>query len=70
MARNGNRSHRIERFLDETSFRKAFAVSRRRVLASVLLVPAAKRSSTRASATARQSPSNSPHPAISPVNRE
>jgi hypothetical protein len=40
MARNSNLSHRIERLLNESSFRQAFTGSRRMLLA-VLLVPAA-----------------------------
>jgi beta-lactamase regulating signal transducer with metallopeptidase domain len=40
MARNSNLSHRIERLLNESSFRQAFAGSRRMMLA-VLLVPVA-----------------------------
>jgi hypothetical protein len=40
MARNSNLSHRIERLLNESSFRQAFAGSRRMLLA-VLLVPVA-----------------------------
>jgi hypothetical protein len=41
MARTSNLSHRIERFLNESSFRQAFAGSRRRVLLAILLVPIA-----------------------------
>jgi hypothetical protein len=41
MARSRNLSHRIERFLNETSFRQAFAGSRRRMLLAILLVPVA-----------------------------
>ncbi|MGA3047932.1 MAG: M56 family metallopeptidase [Terracidiphilus sp.] len=41
MARSSNLSHRIERFLDESRFRQAFAGSYRRVLLVVLLVPIA-----------------------------
>jgi hypothetical protein len=39
MARSTNLSQRIERLLNETSFRQAFAGGRRRVLLAVLLVP-------------------------------
>jgi beta-lactamase regulating signal transducer with metallopeptidase domain len=41
MARGTNLSHRIERLLNESSFRQAFAGSRRRLLLAVLLVPVA-----------------------------
>ena len=41
MARSSNLSHRIERLLNETHFRQAFAGSRLRLLLAVLLVPAA-----------------------------
>ncbi|MGA2535134.1 MAG: M56 family metallopeptidase [Terracidiphilus sp.] len=41
MARTTNLSHRIERLLNEVSFRQAFAGSRRRILLAVLLVPVA-----------------------------
>lgn len=40
MARSGRITHRIERLLNETLFCQAFAGSRRRLWASVLLVPA------------------------------
>ena len=41
MARSTNLSHRIERLLNETSFRLAFAGTRRRLLLAVLMVPVA-----------------------------
>jgi hypothetical protein len=41
MARTSNLSHRIERFLNESSFRQAFAGSRRRIVLAILLVPMA-----------------------------
>lgn len=41
MAREGNLSQRIEKLLNESSFRQAFAGSRGRMLAAVLLVPTA-----------------------------
>jgi beta-lactamase regulating signal transducer with metallopeptidase domain len=41
MANSSNLSDRIERFLNESRFRQAFAGSRRRALLAVLLVPAA-----------------------------
>jgi beta-lactamase regulating signal transducer with metallopeptidase domain len=41
MARSSRISHRIERFLNEPSFRQAFFGSRRRALLAVMLVPAA-----------------------------
>lgn len=41
MARTGNLSRRIERLLNETTFRQAYAATRLRALAVALLVPAA-----------------------------
>jgi hypothetical protein len=41
MARSGSLSHRIERLLNDHSFRQAFAGTRRRALLAVLLVPVA-----------------------------
>ena len=41
MARRSNLSHRIERLLNESSFRQAFAGTRRRILLAILLVPVA-----------------------------
>jgi hypothetical protein len=41
MARTSNLSHRIERLLNESSFRQAFARSRTRILVAILLVPMA-----------------------------
>jgi beta-lactamase regulating signal transducer with metallopeptidase domain len=41
MARTSSLSHRIERLLNEASFRQAFAGGRRRALLAVLMVPAA-----------------------------
>lgn len=41
MARSRNLSNRIERLLNESSFRQSFAGTRRRVLMTVLLVPVA-----------------------------
>jgi hypothetical protein len=41
MARSGNLSRRIEQLLNEHHFRSAFAVGRRRALASLLLLPLA-----------------------------
>lgn len=41
MARNSRLSHRIERFLNEPSFRLAFAGSRRRMALAVLVAPVA-----------------------------
>jgi BlaR1 peptidase M56 len=41
MARTGSISRRIERLLNDTSFRQAFAGTRRRALIAVLLVPVA-----------------------------
>jgi hypothetical protein len=46
MARTGSISHRIERLLNETSFRQAFAGTRRRAIVAVLLVPVALFAST------------------------
>jgi beta-lactamase regulating signal transducer with metallopeptidase domain len=59
MARNSNLSHRIERLLNESSFRQAFAGSRRTMLA-VLLVPAALFAAT---ALVRVEAAQSPAPA-------
>jgi hypothetical protein len=41
MARSNNLSHRIERLLNESSFRQAFAGRRRRIVTAILLVPVA-----------------------------
>ena len=41
MARSSSLSHRIDRLLNDTAFRQAFAISRRRAFAAALLVPAA-----------------------------
>ena len=41
MARSSSLSHRIERLLNDSSFRQAFSASRSRAMAAVLLVPAA-----------------------------
>jgi hypothetical protein len=41
MARSSNLSHRMDRFLNDSSFRQAFAGSRRRILLAILLVPTA-----------------------------
>ena len=41
MARSGRLSQRIERLLNDNSFRQAFAGTRRRALLAVLLVPVA-----------------------------
>ncbi|MGB7548666.1 MAG: M56 family metallopeptidase, partial [Terracidiphilus sp.] len=41
MARSGKLTRRIERLLNESTFREAYAGTRRRALAAVLLVPAA-----------------------------
>ncbi len=46
MARASSLSHRIERLLNDSSFRQAFSSSRSRALAAVLLVPAALFAST------------------------
>jgi hypothetical protein len=41
MARPGSLTHRIERLLNDSSFRQAFAGGRRRMLVAILLVPVA-----------------------------
>jgi beta-lactamase regulating signal transducer with metallopeptidase domain len=63
-------SDRIERFLDESRFRQAFAGSRRRALLAVLLVPAILFASTaliRVEAAAPQSPAQVSTPAVPDV---
>jgi hypothetical protein len=70
MARSTNLSHRIERLLNESSFRQAFAGTRRRLLLAVLLVPVALFVGTalirvEAAASAQTSP---PPPAPAPAN--
>jgi len=73
MARKTNLSQRIERLLNESSFRQAFAGSRRRLLLAVLLVPAALFAGTalirvEASAQAVQpAPPAAPNPAPAPA---
>jgi BlaR1 peptidase M56 len=69
MARSNNLSHRIERLLNETSFRHAFTGTRRRVFLAVLLVPVALFAGTalirvEAAASAQAGP---PPPAPAPV---
>lgn len=73
MARTGNLSRRIERLLNEHHFRSAFAVDRRRAVASLLLIPAALFAATalirvpRVDAqTAPPAPASAPAPAAAP----
>jgi hypothetical protein len=73
MARTGNLSRRIERLLNEHHFRSAFAIGRRRALASLLLIPAALFAATalirvpRVDAqTAPPAPASAPAPAAAP----
>src|SRR6202041_2561633 len=74
MARRSNLSHRVERLLNETNFRQAFAGSRVRLLLAVLLVPAASLAATalirvQAAQTAPTAPlaAGAPAPAPSPA---
>ncbi|MGD0787091.1 MAG: M56 family metallopeptidase [Terracidiphilus sp.] len=70
MARSSRISHRMERVLNEPSFRLAFTGSRRRALLAVMLVPAAIFASTaliRVEAAAPQSPAQIPTSAIPDV---
>ncbi len=73
MARSTNLSHRIERLLNETSFRQAFAGARRSVLLAGLLVPVSLFAATsliRVEAASQaqqvQTPSPAPSPAAAP----
>jgi len=70
MARNSNLSQRIDRFLDESRFRRAFALSRRRMVLAVLMVPVALFAATamvrvEAAASAQAAPAP-PAPAAAP----
>jgi beta-lactamase regulating signal transducer with metallopeptidase domain len=73
MARPGNLSHRIERLLNEHLFRSAFAVGRRRALASLLLIPAALFAATvlirvpNAVAQTAPAPATAPAPPTAPA---
>lgn len=74
MARTSNLSHRIERLLNESSFRQAFASSRSRVLVAILLVPMALFAGTALirveaaqSAPAAPTPATAPNPAAAPA---
>ena len=68
MARQTNLSQRIERFLNESSFRQAFAGGRRRIYAAVLLVPAALLAGTALVRVEAQSePVAPPAPASVPI---
>jgi hypothetical protein len=64
MARNANVSQRIERFLNESSFRQAFAGGRRRIYAAVVIVAAALFAGTTLLRVEAQS--EPPAPAIAP----
>ncbi len=78
MARNGSLSRRIERLLNDTSFRQAFAGNRLRALLAVLLVPTALFAATalirvEAASQAPQSPTpqavpSAPAPPPSPAD--
>ncbi|MGB6690294.1 MAG: M56 family metallopeptidase [Terracidiphilus sp.] len=74
MARTSSLSHRIERLLNDSSFRQAFSWSRSRALAAVLLVPVALFAATAmvrvqtAQAAARQTPAIVPAQAESPAS--
>jgi beta-lactamase regulating signal transducer with metallopeptidase domain len=70
MARTSSLSHRIERLLNESSFRQAFSVSRGRALAAVLMVPIALFAATalvRVQAAGQPSPVIATHQAAAPV---
>jgi beta-lactamase regulating signal transducer with metallopeptidase domain len=72
MARSSNLSDRIERLLNETNFRQAFAGSRARLLLAVLLVPAASLAATtlirvQAAPTTQAAPPPAPLPAPAPA---
>ena len=74
MARSSNLSHRIERFLDESAFRRAFTSSRHRILVAILLVPVALfagtaliRVQTRVQAAQTATPPTPPAPAAAPA---
>jgi hypothetical protein len=76
MARNSNLSQRMERFLNESSFRRAFTGGRRRMLLAVLLVPIALFAGTalvRVEAASGQAvqippvPAGAPNPASAPA---
>jgi len=76
MARNSNLSQRIERLLDESRFRSAFALSRRRMWLAVLLVPVAlfaatalvrvEAAASAQTAPAPPTPAAAPDPALAP----
>ena len=68
MARSGSLSRRIERLLNDVSFRQAFAGSRR-ALAAVLVVPVVLFAATalvRVQAAGQQAPPEPPAPAVAP----
>ena len=74
MARNANVSQRIERFLNESSFRQAFAGGRRRIYAAVVLVAAALFAGTtllrveaQSEPPASPAPTAVPNPALAPT---
>ena len=69
MARSSNLSQRIERFLDESTFRRAFAPSPRRILTAILLIPVALFAGTalvRVQAAQTATPTSKPSPAAAP----
>ena len=70
MARSSSLSHRIERLLNDSSFRQAFTVSRRRALLAFLLVPAALFAATslvRVQAAGQDASAASPAPVQAPA---
>ena len=69
MARRSSLSHRIERLLNESSFRQAFASSRRRSLLAVLLVSVALFAATAFIRVEAAVPNQSAVPAHSPAQK-
>jgi BlaR1 peptidase M56 len=66
MARTGSISRRIERLLNDSSFRLAFAGTRRRALIAVLLVPAALFAATALVRVQAAGQASAPNPAPDP----
>jgi len=70
MARSSSLSHRIDRLLNDTAFRQAFAVSRRRALVAAMLVPIAFVAATafiRVEAASQAAPPAAAAPAVAPA---
>ena len=72
MARTGSLSRRVERLLNDSAFRQAFAGGRRRVLIAVLLVPVALYAATalvrvQAAQATQAAPAAMPAPAAQPA---